>query len=65
MAENVSSSNNALYFIVGALVVIVGVLGFILLGGRIGGGRSSIDVTITAPATPGQAPARPEPQPQR
>jgi hypothetical protein len=60
MAENVSNSNNnGLYFIVGSLVVIVGVLGFFLLGGRIGGGRGSVDVTIAAPAAPGQAPARP------
>ena len=58
MAENVSSGNNGLYFIVGALVVIVGVLGFILLGGRLGGGRSSVDVTITTPHTPAPAPAR-------
>ena len=65
MAENVSSGNNGLYFIVGALVVIVGVLGFILLGGRIGGGRSSVDVTITAPSAPAQPPVRPGPPPQR
>ena len=54
MAEETSgASNGGLYFIVGALVVAVGVIGFFALGGSLSGGeRKSIDIKIEAPKAP-------------
>jgi len=52
MAEN-SSGNGGLYFIVGGLVVIVGLGIFAFSGGYIGGhgGKTSIErTTVSAPA---------------
>lgn len=48
------NSNNALYFIVGGLVVIAGVLLFLYTNGHIGG-ANDINVNVEAPA--GNAPA--------
>jgi hypothetical protein len=54
MADNIQTSSDGgrgLYFIVGILVVVVGVLAFFLFGGEINGsGDRDVDVTITAPA---------------
>lgn len=53
MAVETSSSNGGLYFIVGALVVAVGLIGFFALGGSFSGsGDRKIDVKIEAPKTP-------------
>lgn len=49
MSEESKSGNGGLYFIVGALVVVVGVLGYLVLGGHIGGGGKKIDVKIEGP----------------
>jgi hypothetical protein len=52
MAEQ-SESHGGLYFIVGALVVIVAVGGFFAFGGGFGGaGDRKIDVKIEAPKAP-------------
>ena len=58
MADNIQTSSSGghggLYFIVGILVVVVGVLAFFLFGGDVGGdGDRDIDVNITAPAPSG------------
>ncbi len=51
MAEQSSSgAGGALYFIVGGLVVIVAVLGYLVFGGHLGGsGSKKIDITIETP----------------
>ena len=50
MAESTGNSNGGLYFIVGALVVAVLVIGFFAFGGSFGGGSShKLDVTIETP----------------
>lgn len=49
MSEESKSGNGGLYFIVGALVVVVGVLGYLVLGGHLGGDGKKIDVKIEAP----------------
>lgn len=49
MAETTGNSNGGLYFIVGALVVAVLVIGFFAFGGSLGGGTKKLDVTIEAP----------------
>ena len=46
-----SGSNNALYFIVGGLVVVAGIFGYLYLGHH-GSAPGKLDVTITAPAAP-------------
>ncbi len=52
MAEQ-STNNGGLYFIVGALVVIVAVIGFFAFGGNISGGSDrKIDVKIEVPKPP-------------
>jgi hypothetical protein len=52
MAEDANSgSNNVLYFIVGAMVVVLAGLTFMFFNGNFGG-RSKVDVTIQAPKTP-------------
>jgi len=51
---NGSGGNGGLYFIVGGLVVVVGLLAFIFMGGSIGGfgnRPAKDDVTIEAPKT--------------
>jgi hypothetical protein len=48
MAEGTGNSNGGLYFIVGALVVAVLVIGFFAFGGSFGGSHK-LDVTIEAP----------------
>jgi hypothetical protein len=53
MAEGSSSgSNNFLYFIVGGLVVVVGVFGYVFFGHHGGNAPGKLDVTITAPKAP-------------
>jgi hypothetical protein len=50
MAESTGNSNGGLYFIVGALLVAVLVIGFFAFGGSFGGGSShKLDVTIETP----------------
>jgi hypothetical protein len=50
MAENSSSStNNTLYFIVGALVVIVAGLAFMYSRGHMSGSTDKMSITIEAP----------------
>jgi hypothetical protein len=50
MAEDKSSgSNNGLYFIVGGIVVVVGLLAFLYFGGHLPGQVSKVNVTISAP----------------
>ena len=52
MAET-TESHGGLYFIVGALVVIVALIGFFAFGGSFGGsGDRKIDVKIEAPKVP-------------
>jgi hypothetical protein len=53
MAEgtNGSGGNGGLYFIVGALVVVVGLLGFLVFDGNIGGGSQDAHITIETPKT--------------
>jgi len=70
MADNTERSgtnNNALYFVVGGLVVIAGIFLFLYANGHIGGANDvSVNVTppaATAPATDAPAPAAPAPAP--
>ena len=59
MADQVHAGggHGGLYFIVGALVVVVGIGAFFLFGGGASGpGKNSIDVKIEAP----KAPAKPQ-----
>jgi hypothetical protein len=50
MAEQSSGgAGGGLYFVVGALVVAVAVLGYLVFGGQVGGSGKKIDVTIEAP----------------
>jgi hypothetical protein len=52
MAEDSNSgASGGLYFIVGGLVVAVGVLVFVFMGGHIPGQSGKIDVKIEAPKT--------------
>jgi hypothetical protein len=46
-------AGSGLYFIVGGLVVVVGLLAFLFFGGHIGGrsSPSKVDITIQAPKT--------------
>jgi hypothetical protein len=55
------NSNNALYFIVGGLVVIAGIFLFLYTNGHIGG-TDDVNVNVEAPAaTDTPAPAAPAP----
>ncbi len=62
MADNTDrssgNSNNALYFIVGGLVVIAGIFLFLYINGHIGG-ANDVNVNVTPPAA--TAPASEEP----
>ena len=52
MADQIQTGggNGALYFIVGALVVVVGIGAFLLFGGKVSGpSKNSIDVKIEGP----------------
>jgi hypothetical protein len=52
MAEHYHSSggNGGLYFVVGAIAVVVAILAFLYFGGDIGnGGDRKVDVNITTP----------------
>jgi len=50
MAESsTTSSNNALYFLVGGLVVVVGVIAFMYFGGLAGGHTGRLEISIEAP----------------
>ena len=49
MANGTENSNGGLYFIVGALLVAVLVIGFFAFGGHFGGGGHKVDVTIEPP----------------
>lgn len=51
-----SSGNGGLYFIVGALVVAVGVIAYLTLGGPTGGSKN-IDVQVEVPKA---APKKPQ-----
>ena len=52
MAEDTNSgASGGLYFVVGGLVVAVGVLVFVFMGGHMPGHPSKVDVTIEAPKT--------------
>lgn len=44
-----SGNNNALYFIVGAMLVAIVVLGFMFFNGILGGNRDKVDITIETP----------------
>ena len=53
MAESTDSgSNNALYFIVGGLVVVVGIVAFLFFGGYLPGTTDTTNITVEAPAAP-------------
>ena len=61
MADNPGGGNGGgLYFIVGALVVAVFVVGFVALGGHVpgthpaGGGAPKVELNVTPPAAPGK-----------
>lgn len=50
MAEQSSGGiGGGLYLIVGALLVIVAILGYFVFGGQLGGGSKKIDITIETP----------------
>jgi len=50
MAESSNaSSNNGLYFLVGGLVVVVGVIAFMYFGGLAGGHTGRLEISIEAP----------------
>jgi len=53
MAESSNtSSNNGLYFLVGGLVVVIGVMAFMYFGGLTGGGHTSkLEISVQAPKT--------------
>jgi len=49
MAESSNaSSNNGLYFLVGGLVVVVGVIAFMYFGGLAGGHTGRLEISIEA-----------------
>lgn len=53
---NTSGGHGGLYFIVGALVVVVGIGAFFLLGGNVpGSSQKSIDVKIEVPKVPAKS----------
>jgi hypothetical protein len=53
VAENSNSStNNALYFIVGGLVVVVAGFAFMYFGGYVGDRTDKAEITIEIPKTP-------------
>jgi hypothetical protein len=53
VAENSNSgTNNALYFIVGGLVVIVAVFAFMYFGGYMGDRSHKAEIAIEIPKTP-------------
>ncbi len=53
---NTGGGHGGLYFIVGALVVVVGIGAFFLLGGNLSGsGQKSIDVKIEVPKVPSKS----------
>lgn len=63
MADN-SGGHGGLYFIVGAIAVVVVIIGVILFGGVPFGGGQNIDVKVEAPKTPAvnvEAPKAPDP----
>ena len=67
MADNTErgsgTNNNALYFIVGGLVVIAGIFLYLYTNGHIGG-ANDVNVNVEAPATTDTpAPAAPAPAP--
>jgi hypothetical protein len=49
---NTGGGHGGLYFIVGALVVVVGIGAFFMLGGKVNMGKNGPDVKIEAPKTP-------------
>ena len=52
MAERSNaSSNSGLYFLVGGLVVAVGVIAFMYFGGPTGGHTSKLEITVEASKT--------------
>jgi hypothetical protein len=53
MADNSKGGNGGLYFIVGALVVVVGLGAYAFHGGYIGGHGTTITTERTASPTPG------------
>ena len=53
MAENTNSAtNNALYFIVGGLVVVVAVFAYMYFGGSMGDRTHKAEITIEIPKAP-------------
>ena len=63
MADN-SGGHGGLYFIVGAIAVVVVIMGVILFGGLPFGGGQNVDVKVEAPKAPAvaaEAPKAPEP----
>lgn len=51
MAEDKSGSSTGLAFIVGGLVVVVAILGYLFLGGHFDGGDKDINIKLEAPKT--------------
>jgi hypothetical protein len=66
VADNIQTGggggHGGLYFIVGALVVVVGIGAFFALGGKIDAGKSGPDIKIEAPKT--ETPKTPAPKTQ-
>jgi hypothetical protein len=53
MADNTEGGGtNGLYFLVGGLVVVVGIIAFVFFGGEMPGSSDKTSITIEAPAAP-------------
>jgi hypothetical protein len=57
LADNIQTGGDGgghggLYFVVGALVVVVGIGAFFVMGGKIDSGKSGPDIKIEAPKAP-------------
>jgi hypothetical protein len=63
MADNDGGNNNGLYFLVGGLVVVVGIIAFVYFDGGAPGTTEQTNVTIEAAPTTSTPEPAPEPVP--
>ena len=58
MADNSGGTGGGLYFIVGALVVVVAVIGYFAFGGHVprsgGGAPGKVELNVTTPSSGGK-----------